>query len=289
MKSQKIILWISICILPLAIFAACMGLFWQGEGESYPFDTLRGETVMIRGHGLYRYDTVNSSSQELGQDLVTLLVGIPLLVAGILLSQRDSLRGQLLLAGSLGYFLYTYSAMSFLTAFNELFLVYVVLFSLSLFGLILAISHLDPDEIKRRASDRFPRRSIITFFIIVALFLTFAWLSLVVPAMINGTPPPGLESAITMVIQALDLAVIVPTAVITAILLIKRQPWGYALSSVVLVKILTMGTALMAMIISQVMAGVAVDPVTSVLFFLIAITGIVLAVLTLRSIEENPA
>jgi hypothetical protein len=288
MKTQKTIFWICMCILPLAIFAACMGLFWQGEGESYPFDTLRGETVMIRGHGLYRYDTVNSASQELGQDLVTLLVGIPLLVAGMVLSQRGSLRGQLLLAGSLGYFLYTYAAMSFLTAFNELFLVYVALFSLSFFGLILAISHLDPDEIKRRASDRFPRRSIITFFIIVALFLTFAWLSLVVPAMINGTPPPGLESAITMVIQALDLAVIVPTAVITAILLIKRQPWGYALSSVVLLKILTMGAALMAMIISQVMAGVAIDPVTSVLFFLISITGIVLAVLTLRNIEEYP-
>jgi hypothetical protein len=286
MKTQKIILWISICILPLAIFAACMGLFWQGEGESYPFDTLRGETVTIRGHGLYRYDTVNSSSQELGQDLVTLLVGIPLLVAGMVLSQRGSLRGQLLLAGSLGYFLYTYAAMSFLTAFNELFLVYVILFSLSLFGLILALSHLDPDEIKRRASDRFPRRSIITFFIIVALFLTFAWLNLVVPAMVNGTPPPGLESAITMVIQALDLAVIVPTSLITAILLSKRQPWGYALSSVVLLKILTMGAALMAMIISQVMAGVTVDPVISVLFFLISITGIILAVLTLRSIEE---
>jgi hypothetical protein len=286
MKIQKMILWISICILPLAIFAACMGLFWQGEGESYPFDTLRGETVTIRGHGLYRFDTVNSSSQELGQDLVTLVVGIPLLVAGILLSQRGSLRGQLLLAGSLGYFLYTYAAMSFLTAFNELFLVYVILFSLSLFGLILAISHLNPDEIKRRASDRFPRRSIITFFIIVALFLTFAWLSLVVPAMINGTPPPGLESAITMVIQALDLAVIVPTSLITAILLMKRQPWGYALSSVVLLKILTMGAALMAMIISQVMAGVAVDPVTSVLFFLISISGIVLAILTLGSIKQ---
>ena len=242
---------------------------------------------MIRGHGLYRYDTVNSSSQELGQDLVTLVVGIPLLVAGILLSQRGSLRGQLLLAGSLGYFLYTYAAMSFLTAFNELFLVYVILFSLSLFGLILAISHLDPEEIKRRASERFPRRSIVTFFIIVALFLTFAWLGLVVPAMINDTPPPGLESAITMVIQALDLAVIVPTADITAILLLKRQPWGYALSSVVLVKILTMGTALMAMIISQVIAGVAVDLVTSFLFFLISIAGIILAVLTLSSIKND--
>jgi hypothetical protein len=44
------------------------------------------------------------------------------------------------LTGALGYFLYTYASMAFLTAFNNLFLVYVALFSLSLFAFILALS-----------------------------------------------------------------------------------------------------------------------------------------------------
>lgn len=286
MKSNNIVIRLAVAIIPLALIAAGAGLFWQGAGEPYPFSTLRGETLMIRGHGLYSYDTINASSQEVGQDFVTLVVGVPLLITGILLSRKGLLRGRLLLTGALGYFLYTYAGMSFLTAFNPLFLVYVALFSLSLFGFILSLSGLNPDEVMGHVTDRFPRRTIATYFIIVGAFLTMAWLGLVVPAILKGTPPAGLESAITMVIQAMDLGVIVPTSLITAGLLLRRRPWGYTLSSVVLMKILMMGTALISMIVVQVLAGVAVDPVISVVFALISLSGIVLAVVTLRSIRD---
>jgi hypothetical protein len=285
-KPSSTVIRLAILLIPLAMLAAGAGVFWQGSGEPYPFDTLRSETVMIRGHGLYRYDTVNSSSQEIGTDVITLLIGIPLLVTGIALSRRGTLRGQLLLTGALGYFLYTYGAMCFLTAFNPLFLVYVALFSLSLFGFILSMSSLDAAEIVRHISDRFPRRAVAAYFIIVAAFLTLAWLGLVGPHLLAWTPPPGLESAITMVIQALDLGVIVPTSFITAALLLKKQPWGYALSSVLLLKILTMGAALIAMIAGQILAGVAIDPVTSAIFVLISISGIVLGIVTLRNIKD---
>jgi hypothetical protein len=287
MKTNNIVMRLALLIIPLALLAAGAGVFAQGSGQAYPFETLRGEKVMVQGHGLYRYDTVNSSAQELGQDVVTLIIGIPLLLAGSLWSRKGSLRGQLLLTGALGYFLYTYAAMSFLTAFNPLFLVYVALFSISLFGFILAMRDLDAEEIKVRMASGFPRRAIAAYFILVAAFLSLAWLGLVVPAILRGTPPAGLESAITMVIQALDLGVIVPTSVITGVLLLKNRAWGYALSSVVLLKMLTMGIALIAMIISQILAGVTVDPLVSVIFVLISLAGIVLGTVTLSKIQDR--
>ena len=286
MKPNNIVIRLALIIIPLALLAAGAGVFWQGTGESYPFNTLRGETVMIRGHGLYRYDTVNSASQEIGTDIVTLLIGIPLLITGIILSRKGALRGQLLLTGGLGYFLYTYGAMCFLTAFNPLFLVYVALFSLSLFAFILSMSNLDVNEVARHISDGFPRRAIAAYFIIVAVFLTLAWLGLVALPSLTWSPPNGLESAITMVIQALDLGVIVPTAFITATLLLKKSAWGYTLSSVMLLKILTMGAALIAMIIGQILAGIAIDPVISVIFVLISLTGIIFGIITLRNIRD---
>ena len=286
MKPNNIVIRLALIIIPLALLAAGAGVFWQGTGEPYPFETLRGETVMIRGHGLYRYDTVNSSSQEIGTDIVTLLIGIPLLVTGIVLNRKGTMRGQLLLTGALGYFLYTYGAMCFLTAFNPLFLVYVALFSLSLFGFILSMKNLDVDEVASHIQDGFPRRAIATYFIIVAVFLTLAWLGLVASPSLTWTPPNGLESAITMVIQTLDLGIIVPTAFITASLLIKKQAWGYALSSVMLLKILTMGAALISMIIVQFLAGVKIDPIVSIIFILISISGIIFGILALRNIRD---
>ena len=286
LKANNIVIRLAMIIIPLALLAAGAGVFWQGTGEPYPFQTLRGETVIIRGHGLYRFDTVSSSSQEIGTDIVTLLIGIPFLIAGIVFSRKGKLRGQLLLTGALGYFLYTYGAMCFLTAFNLLFLVYVALFSLSLFGFILSISNLDVDDVARHISDGFPRRAVATYFIIVAVFLSLAWLGLVASAALTWTPPAGLESAITMVIQALDLGVIVPTSFIAATLLLKRRAWGYALSSVLLLKILTMGAALIAMIIGQILAGVQMDPITSVIFVLISISGIIFGLIALQNIRD---
>ncbi len=286
MKPNTIAIRLATLIVPLALLAASLGVFWQGTGEPYPFQTLRGETVMIRGHGLYRYDTVLSAAQEVGQDVVTLLIGIPLLIAGITLNRQRTLRGHLLLTGALGYFLYTYGAMCFLTAFNPLFLVYVALFSLSLFGFILSMMNLNVEEVARRISDRFPRRAIAIYFSLIAAFLSLAWLRIVTVPSLTWTPPYGLESALTLVIQALDLGVIVPVSFITATLLSRKSGWGYVLSSVLLIKIIMMGAALIAMIISQLAAGVKIDPVTSIIFVLISISGIIFGIMTLRNIQE---
>jgi hypothetical protein len=287
MRNNRIVIRLAVPILALALLAAGMGVFGQGEGQPRPFTTLRGETALITGHGLYRYDAVSSATQEVAQDVVTLVIGIPLLAAGIILSRKNSLRGHLLLTGGLAYFLYTYGAMSFLTAFNPLFLAYVALFSLSLFGFILALAGLDREQVMRRMSARFPRWPITVFMIVVAAFLALAWLGLVIPPALAGTQPAGLDSATTMVIQVLDLGVIVPTAVLTASLLWRQNPWGYTLASVVLVKMLTMGAALIAMVIGQLLAGVAVDMVVSAIFVVISLAGIVLGIAMLRSVEAD--
>lgn len=69
--------------------------------------------------------------------------------------------------------------------------------------------------------------------------------------------------------------------------LLKKRPWGFTLACVVLLKILNMGTALIAMILNQVREGVAVDPVVSVVFVIISISGMILAVAALRNIRDE--
>ena len=64
----------------MTAFAAGMGLFYQTPGEPFTFSNHRGETNLINGNGLYYFDTVSSAAQMQGNDLVTLVVGLPLLL-----------------------------------------------------------------------------------------------------------------------------------------------------------------------------------------------------------------
>src|SRR5262249_4424323 len=152
--------WLIVLIGLLPCVAAGAGLFWPEEGTAFAFTSHRGEQVLINGRGLYRYDTVSSAAQEQAADFVTLVLAVPLLAIAGWQAGRGSLRGRLLLAGTLGYFLYTYLQMSVNSAYNPLFLVYAALMALSLYGFVLSLLDIDLGTLPQRFSERTPRRAI---------------------------------------------------------------------------------------------------------------------------------
>jgi hypothetical protein len=274
-------------IAALALIVAGLGVFWQGEGQPFEFQTLRGETVMILGHGLYRYETVSFAAQNIAQDVVTLLIGLPLLIAAMILFRKGKLLGKLLLAGTLAYFLYTYAFFSFGAAYNVLFLAYVALFTLSLFAFILVLMAIDIPPLPEHFSPRLPRRAIAIFLFVVGGFLLFAWLGgRIVPALIVNQPPIGLESYSTLIIQAFDLGLIMPTAFLSGILLWKQRPWGYLLASIVLVKGFTMLLAVSAMAVNMIRVGVQVSIGELIMFPILAIIDIGMTVTLLKNVSE---
>jgi hypothetical protein len=94
----------------------------------------------------------------------------------------------------------------------------------------------------------------------------FMWLGRIAPSLINGTSPEGLEHYTTLVIQTLDLGFIVPAAMLSGVLLIKRKPFGYLLSSIIIIKGVTLLTAIIAMAIRMLFAGVKVSFIELILF-----------------------
>ncbi len=276
-------------IAVLAFVAAGLGVFWQNGGSPFPFTTVRGETVMIHGRGLYRFDTVSGAAQVIAGDVVTLGLGIPLLVVSAWLYRRGSLRGALLLAGTLGYFLYTYASIALMAAFNPLFLVYVALFSLSLFAFVLALMSIKVDELPAHFSPRLPRRAIATLLFVMGGFLLFAWGGRIAPALLAGTPPFGLESYSTLVIQVMDLGLIMPLVVVAAVLLLKRRPFGYLLAAVALLKGFTMLAAVSAMAFGQVLAGVSVSLGELLVFPIFALLNAAMAGALLKNVSQQSA
>lgn len=287
MKHETHLRWLIPAIVVLAAGAAAAGLFWPGGGEPYGLVSYRGEAVQIHARGLYAWDTVSSAAQMQANDVVTLVIALPLLAAAAPLAFRGSLRGHLLLSGTLGYVLYTYLSMSMLTAFNPLFLVYVALFSLSLFALVLCLMAFDVAGLPARFSAHLPRRGIAALLAGTGLFLSVAWLGRIAAPWLNGTPP-ALENTTTMVIQALDLGLVTPVVILAAWLLWQRRAWGYLLASVAVMKMLTMGTAVSLMTINMALNGVAESPVIGGIFMTLTAINALLGLWLLRSVIPAP-
>ena len=70
------------------------------------------------------------------------------------------------------------------------------------------------------------------FLLFLGAAVGLLWIGRIVPPLIEGTMPIGLEHYTTLVIQGLDLGIVIPTQVIAGVLLIKRKTFGYLLASV---------------------------------------------------------
>ena len=285
MKNKSALKILIPLIALLALFAASMGLFDKTAGEPYPFTNHRGETVMINGHGLYYYDTVSSAAQQQGNDIITLFVGLPILAVSTWLTLRGSLRGRLLLTGTLGFFLYTYMSMCMLTSFNALFLVYVGLFTLSLYAFILCMMSFDLETLPQHFSERLPRGWIAGLLFVIGGFLSLAWLGKVTTPLLQNLTP-ALENATSFVIQAMDLSLIVPLAILSGVLLLRRSAWGYLLASVFVMKAIALGLAVSAMSINMTLAGTPDSLAIMIPFLVITVLNLFAAVSLLKNVEN---
>jgi hypothetical protein len=237
--------------------------------------------------GLYRDGPV-LLPQLYGQDLLTLTVAVPALLVSLYYGTRGSLRGYVGWLGTTGYLLYTYASYAFMTAFNELYLVYVALFGLTLFTLVGGVVRLRAPLVKVAFDDAVG--PYVGFQLVAAALVAAMWLVDVVPAMLSGTVPSVLADTglPTPVIQSLDLAVLVPALAVSASLLRRRRPWGYVFTGVLLVKLATLGLAVLAMAVLQLRAGQPVALPVLLVVGTVSLLGLGLAARFLLALGATP-
>lgn len=282
---NKAIKYLVPLIAALSCAAALAGL-WPAEGEPYAAVSFRGEQVTINARGLYRWDTVSSAAQMQANDLITLTLAVPLLLISLALSLKGSLRGRFILAGVLGFILYTYITMAFGAHFNALFPVYTALMGLSLYALVLVFMSFDLPSLPGRFGSNLPKKGIAALLFFAALFLTLAW-SARIASGYKAETAPLLENTTSMFIQAMDLSIVVPLCVVAGVLLLKGRPWGYLLASVGLVKFSTLGIAVSLMSLNMARLGVPLSPVELAVFPVMSLTGVLMTVLLLASVKQD--
>lgn len=220
MKKAASLNWLIPIIVLLAVTAALFGLLTQGGPGAHSFATLRGQAAQIYGKGLYQFDTVFRAATFRAADLITLCVSVPLLLIAFARYQRGRLRGALLLISAIPFFLYNGASMTFGAMFNRMFLVYVAIFSASLFAFVIALTIVDTHALSEHMSPRVPRRGIAIFLFVAGIGNFFLWLSELIGPLLSGGAPANLGPYTTMFTHGLDSAVITPATVITGIWLL---------------------------------------------------------------------
>lgn len=257
MKKQLILDWLVPLIAILALVAAGAGIFWQDGGSPFTFTTLHGENVEMVGQGIYRFDSAFKAPIQRGTDAVTLFVCLPLLLVAFWRYRRASLKGGILLIGVLSYFLYYGASLAFSMAFNSLFLVYTALFSASFFAFVYAITAVSPALLAAHLSPNVPRRGMAVFLFVAGLGVLFIWLSEIIGPLLQGEiPAEALGPYTTMVTHALDIAIIAPATILTAVYLLRRDPVGYLLAAPLLILCALIGVVVIAQTIFQTLAGI---------------------------------
>ncbi|RYZ47525.1 MAG: hypothetical protein EOP49_21110 [Sphingobacteriales bacterium] len=259
MKHSRTLTMIVVLIAMAAVVCACGGIFSEGGPGPYDHRSIHGQEVHIWGRGLYRDMSAEVAPQGVAQDYVTLFIVLPALLLSLYHARKGSVRAATVLTGILGYFMVTYIFYLAMGMYNAFFLLYVLLAGLGFYGFILAFMNVrkpgGPDSI---TSIRFGAWLLIIESSVIALL----WLSVVVPPLLDGTVIPAqVEHYTTLIVQGFDLAILLPAAFLSGVLLLRKNPWGMLLAPVYLVFLSLLMTALTAKVIAMAILGANVVPV----------------------------
>ncbi len=290
MKISSAVVGLSLMIAMLAVVVSLAGIFWEFGTDPTLYVTPRGEEVDQYGQGLYRYDSLFKGAGFRGADAVVITIVAPLLVISTLLYRRGSLQGGLMLFGALAFMLYNYASISLSASFIHIFLLYVVLFSASLFAFCELLRSFDVRALSARFSDQLPRRFIGGYMIASGLVTTTVWLIPQIIWVVDNEPPERLDNATTMVTDVLDLGIIVPLTIISGVLLLRRDLRGYFVAIPLIVVVVLLVPTIGAQTLSQVTAGVSLSPgeIIGPLagFIILGSTGTWIIVQLLRDVAE---
>ncbi|MDZ7271005.1 MAG: hypothetical protein ONB17_05265 [candidate division KSB1 bacterium] len=271
----------------LVLVAAGNGLLDRTPGEQREYVTVRGERAIIHGRGLYSLDPEVLAVEGMVWDAVNIAWGLPLLALAVIAAWKGSLRGRLLLAGLFFYFFYTYLQLLTVYAFNRMFLVYVAIVALSGPGIFLSLSTIDVPRLPQRVGARFPRGLFIGFVLAASAALVAMWTARIVQISSTGRFPPELAGLITLTTQGFDLGLIVPLALASGILLLRKSSWGYVCTGVLLSFVLVMSLTLPAWIVFPLVKQGTLRPLEALPFAAISLVGLGLAVLFFAHLRER--
>lgn len=252
MNDKRFVRMAGLCLIVALMVgtAAVIGVFFRGEGTPTTIVSPRGEEYAMISAGVYRYNSQRMVSEGAGWDIFTLFFAVPAMLAVLFGLSRGFLRARLFALGLLVYFFYQYLCYALGWAFGPLFPLFIVIFAASLAGALWIASTIDVARLPAQLSKHFPRRGMAILCAFMAVVLLAMWGQRIAAGLRGDLETAMLLGQTTMVVQVLDLGLLVPLSLFTALAAWRGWPVGYLLSSVFVIKAVAMAAAICAMLLS---------------------------------------
>jgi hypothetical protein len=204
--------------------------------------------------------------------MVNLVLVVPVLLVSAVGTHRGAVPARLVWSGSLLYLLYNFVIYTLAVHFNALFLVYCGVLGLSFHGLIGSLTSLPLAEIVQSFGQRAPGKLVALVFFLLASVTAAGWLREIVPALLAGRPPQNVRDVglPTNPAHVLDLSLLLPGLVITAIMLLRRRAMAFALAPALLTFLMLMSVQLAGIIVAMAVKGFQASVVTASFFVALA-------------------
>jgi hypothetical protein len=234
----------------------------------------------------YERDAASMAAQGAGQDLVNLFFVVPLLVFSFIFMLRNSRIASLIFCGTIFYILYSFCIYAFGLHFNKFFLLYCLILGSSLYSFIIVILELNRMDVQNWFGEKVPIRLTGVYLPLISALFYILWLKDIIPAVLKNTIPKNVSDYNLLVnpVHVLDLSIVLPGLVLTAVLLMKKRRLGYILAPVLLVFVIILTVALAAMVMMTKARGITEGTSIAFIFIVLAVISIFILYLFLKNI-----
>ncbi|MBI9050929.1 MAG: hypothetical protein JEZ00_16020 [Anaerolineaceae bacterium] len=184
-------------------------------------------------------------------DIAMLIVGFPLLLICIILLLRSNFAGLLCWPGALFFIMYSYALYLFGIPFGPLFLVYLLIVSLSIFTLIGVVTSIEPQSVKSHFHENVPIKFAAGVLIGLAVMILMREIGLIVSALSTGRE----VSQVEMSLWITDFVFGSPPLIIVGVLLWTRRAFGFVAAPGLLLQYGMLSIGLIPVLIYQAIAG----------------------------------
>lgn len=218
------------CSIVLLVIITILGITSFSTQHSYFFTNQYNQQVKIFGSGIYKYDSNFKALIFIGSDFTMLFICVPLLLYGMIQDyKKASNKTKLNLLSTISVVFYYATSIAFGVTYNQLHLLYILLFAVSFFSLFAIAKQVNLTKLKSQQQVVLPSKGLKVFLALSGIALFVAWLPDILASLLQGETLSLIEVYTTEITYILDMGMISPLMFICLFQLMKEKPQGQVL------------------------------------------------------------